>query len=174
VNAEPRHHLYAVIRGFKTALLITHAAGGGMHARPLAVADVPADGEILFATSSSSPKIAEIEADPRVLVTFQSGAQFVCVSGTAGVSRDRARLAALWSESWRIWYPAGVDDPFLCLVAVAPSEGEYWDNAGIKSLKYLWQGATAYLRGDRLTTDAAHAHAKVDLTSDGNDPHHKG
>jgi len=136
-----------------------------MHARPLTVADVPADGEILFATSSSSPKVAEIEADPRVLVIFQNGAQFVCISGTARVSRDRARLQQLWSESWRIWYPAGVDDPSLSLLAVDPSEGEYWDNAGVKSLKYLFAGARAYIRGDRLTTDAAHAHAKVDLKS---------
>jgi len=165
VNAEPRHHLDAVISGFRTALLITYAADGGMHARPLAVADVPADGEILFATSSSSPKIAEIEADPRVLISFQNGAQFACVCGTARMSRDRARLQQLWSESWRIWYPAGVDDPSLCLLAVQPSAGEYWDNVGVKGLKYLFQGATAYIRGDRLTTDAAHAHAKVDLKS---------
>jgi general stress protein 26 len=163
VNAEARHHLYAVIRGFKTALLITHAAGEGMHARPLAVADVPADGEILFATSSASPKVAEIEADPRVLVTFQNGTQFACVSGTARVSRDRARLQQLWSESWRIWYPAGVEDPTLCLLAVQPSEAEYWDDTGVKSLKHLWRGVTAYLRGTRLSTEAAHAHAKVDL-----------
>jgi general stress protein 26 len=165
VNADARHHLYAVISGFKTALLITHTAGEGMHARPLAVADLPADGEILFATSSSSPKVAEIEADPRVLVTFQNGAQFACISGTARLSRDRARLQQLWSESWRIWYPAGVDDPTLCLLAVQPSEAEYWDDAGVKSLKHLWRAVTAYLRGTRLGTEAAHAHAKVDLKS---------
>jgi len=86
-------------------------------------------------TSSASPKVGEIEADPRVLVTFQNGAQFVCVAGTARVRRDRARLQ--WSESWRIWYPAGVDDPCLCLLAVQPSAGEYWDHAGIKGFKYI-------------------------------------
>jgi general stress protein 26 len=74
-------------------------------------------------------------------------------------------LQQLWSESWRIWYPAGLDDRSLCLLAVQPSAGEYWDNAGLKSRKYLFQGATAYIRGDRLTTDAAHDHAKVDLKS---------
>src|SRR5262245_57478722 len=98
MTAESRNHLYAVIRGFQTALLITHAPGGGMHARPLTVADVPTDGEILFATSSSSPKVAEIEADPRVLVTFQNGAQFVCILGTARVSRDRALATTVVGE----------------------------------------------------------------------------
>jgi general stress protein 26 len=121
VNADSRHHLYAVIRGFKIALLMTRAADGSMHARPLAVADVPADGEILFATSTSSPKVAEIEADPRVPISFQNGAQFACVSGTGRVSRDRARLQQLWLESWRIWYPAGVDDPTL-LPSCRPAE----------------------------------------------------
>jgi general stress protein 26 len=163
VDAGPQQHLYQVIRGFKAAMLITHAAGGGLHARPLAVADVPADGEILFATSISSPKVAEIVADPNVLVTFQGGSACATVAGTARVSRDRARLTALWSETWRIWYPAGIDDPSLCLLAVTPSTAEYWDNSGIKSLRYLFKGAKAYLLGERMETDEAHAHAKVDL-----------
>jgi general stress protein 26 len=165
VTAGLQQHLYQVIRGFKTAMLISHAAGeAGLHARPLAVADVPADGEIVFATSLSSPKVAEIAADPRVLVTFQSGSACAAVTGMARVSHDRERLAALWSETWRIWYPAGIDDPDLCLIAVTPSAAEYWDNSGIKSLQYLFKGAKAYLLGERLETDEAHAHAKLDLT----------
>jgi general stress protein 26 len=167
VNTRPQQQqqLYHLIRGFKTAMLITHAAGGaGLHARPLAVAEVPADGEIVFATSIASAKVAEIAADPRVLVTFQSGSACAAVAGTARVSHDREHLTALWSETWRIWYPAGVDDPTLCLIAVTPSAAEYWDNSGIKSLKYLFKGAKAYLLGERMETDAAHAHAKLDLS----------
>ena len=71
MNATPRQNLYQLIKGFKTAMLVTRARQQAMHARPLAVADVPEDGDILFATSSRSPKVAEIAADPRVLVTFQ-------------------------------------------------------------------------------------------------------
>jgi general stress protein 26 len=165
VNAGSQQHLYHLIRGFKTGMLISHAAGdAGLHARPLAIAEVPADGEILFATSISSPKVAEIAADPRVLVSFQSGSACAAVAGTARVSHDRERLAALWSETWRIWYPAGIDDPDLCLIAVTPSAAEYWDNSGIESLKYLFKGAKAYLLGERMETDAAHAHAKLNLT----------
>jgi hypothetical protein len=45
----------------------------------------------------------------------------------------------------------------LPLPACRPAERGrvYWDHAGSKGFKYLWQGATAYIRGDRLTTDAA-------------------
>jgi general stress protein 26 len=163
VTATPRQTLYQLIGGFKTAMLVTRARQEAMHARPLAVADVPEDGEILFATSSRSPKVAEIAADPRVLVTFQGGAQCVCVSGAARVTRDRALIERLWSESWRLWYPAGIDDPDLCLLAVTPTEGEYWDDSGSHGLKSLLHGAKAYLSGERLSTDAAHAHAHVDF-----------
>ena len=163
MNATPQQNLYQLIKGFKTAMLVTRARQQAMHARPLAVADVPEDGEILFATSSRSPKVAEIAADPRVLVTFQGGSQCVCVSGTARVTRDRALIERLWSESWRLWYPAGVDDPSLCILAITPTEGEYWDDSGSHGLKSLLHGAKAYLRGERLSTDAAHDHARVDL-----------
>ena len=164
VNAEPDQHLYRLIRDFKVAMLVSHAAGGGLHARPLAVAEVSADGDIVFATSIASPKVAEIAAEERVLVTFQSGSTCAAVAGSARISRDRERLAALWSESWRLFYPEGIDDPSLCLLEIRPSTAEYWDNSGIKSLKYLFKGAKAYLLGERLDTDEAHAHAKLDLT----------
>jgi general stress protein 26 len=164
VNAEPDQHLYRLIRDFKVAMLVSHAAGGGLNARPLAVAEVSADGDIVFATSIASPKVAEIAAEQRVLVAFQSGSAFATVAGRARISRDRQRLAALWSESWRLFYPGGIEDPSLCLLEVTPSAAEYWDNSGIKSLKYLFKGAKAYLLGERLDTDQAHAHAKLDLS----------
>jgi general stress protein 26 len=163
VTASERQHLYELLKGFKVAILVTRAGASGMHARPLAIADVPADGELVFATSSSSGKVAEIAADANVLVTFQAQSHCVCLSGRARVLQDRALIRQLWSEAWRIFYPGGSDDPCLCLIAVEPSEGEYWDNAGLQSLKYLFRGAKAYLSGERLTTDAAHEHAKVDL-----------
>jgi general stress protein 26 len=79
------------------------------------------------------------------------------------VIRDRALIEDLWRESWRIWFPDGMDDPMLCLLAVEPRKGEYWDSSGIKGLTSLFKGALAYLRGKRMETDEAHAHAKVDL-----------
>src|SRR5262245_26846574 len=107
------------------------------------------------------PKSPPIRA---CIVTFQSGSACAAVAGTARLSDDRARLAELWSETWRIWYPAGLDDATLCLIAVTPSAAEYWDNSGIKSLKYLFKSAKAYLLGERMDTDEAHAHAKLDLS----------
>jgi general stress protein 26 len=163
VTATERQHLYALLKGFKVAILVTRTGTGGMHARPLAVAEVPEDGEILFATSTASAKVAEIAAAADVLVTFQGQSHCLCLSGRARVLHDRARMRRLWSEAWRIWYPGGSDDPSLCLIAVEPSEGEFWDSAGLKGLKYLFRGAKAYLSGERLKTDDAHEHAKVDL-----------
>jgi hypothetical protein len=98
-------------------------------------------------------------------VTCQSGSAGATVTDTAQVRRGRARLAALWSETWRIWYPAGVDDPSCAARPSSPSAAEYWANSGSKGLPYLVKAATAYLLGERMETDEAHAHAKVLLNA---------
>jgi general stress protein 26 len=158
---DAHQQFHDVLTHFKTAMLVTRTPGGRLHARPLAIAQVQPDGDVLFATALESPKVAEIEADPEVLVTFQGGSRFAVVGGTAGVVRDRDLVDKLWSEAWRIWFPGGKDDPSLCLLRVKASDGEYWDNSGLKGLTYLYAGAKAYFTGTRVDTDDMHAHAKV-------------
>jgi general stress protein 26 len=170
VHAERHQHLYEMIRAFKTAMLVTQATSGPLAARPLAIAGLGAHGEIYFATSSGSPKIADIQADANVLLTMQSDTRFVCVSGRARVIHDRTLIRQLWSEAWRLWYPTGLDDPCLCLLAVEPLEGEFWDDAGSEGLKALLAATKAYLCGERLATEDAHAHAKVDLRRGRHEP----
>jgi general stress protein 26 len=162
MSTDERKHFYDVISDFDNAMLVT-GHGRTMHGRPMAVAEVQANGDTFFATAIDSPKIAEIEADPNVLVTFQAGSQFAVIGGTARVVRDRARIEKLWSEAWRIWFPRGKDDPSLCLLAVSARNGEYWDNSGMKGFKYMLEGAKAYFSGTRAETDDVHQHAKVDL-----------
>jgi general stress protein 26 len=140
-------HLYDVIKAFDTAMLITRAADGTLRGRPMTVADPNRNGEIYFSTSVDSPKVKELEADPRVSVTLQGTARHASVSGTARVVRDRALVEELWTESWRLWFPKGKDDPSLCLIAVKPNEGRYWDYSGARGVEYLFAAAKAYLSG---------------------------
>jgi general stress protein 26 len=128
----------------------------------MAVAELQRDADAYFATSMESTKIAEIEADPEAMITFQSNSQFASISGTAQVVRDRAEIDRLWSESWKAWFPKGKDDPSLCLLKVQAREGEYWDNSGMKGMRYLFEGVKAILQGERVQTDSDQ-HAKVSL-----------
>jgi hypothetical protein len=83
------------------------------------------------------------------------------IAGTAEVVRKRALIDRLWSEDWRIFFPGGQDDPELCILAITPRAGEYWDDRGVAGLTSSAKSTMALAMGRRLKTDEAHDHAKV-------------
>lgn len=48
-------HLYKLLKGFDTAMLVTQASNGDLHGRPMAIAELSEDGDTYFATSIDSP-----------------------------------------------------------------------------------------------------------------------
>jgi general stress protein 26 len=155
---EKRERVKEMLAEFTTAMLVTRGSDGGLHARPLTIAGTREDGALYFSTAVESGKVHEIENDPNVNVALQGVRRFVSLTGTASVLRDRALIDRLWSESWRIWFPEGKDDPSLCLLVVQPSEAAYWDMQGAKGLKYLLQMAKGYLTHERPSSDSDEAH----------------
>lgn len=159
---DTRQHLYDLTKDFKTAMLVTREPDGTIRARPMAVAEMSPNADAYFSTSIKSPKIAEIEADPQVLITFQGRNEFASIEGTATVVRDRALIDRLWTEDWRLWFPKGKDDPTLCLLKVSAERGEYWDTTGVRGIRFLFEGMKAILQGQQPVKDAAQ-NAKVEL-----------
>ena len=163
-EAQKRDRLKDLVGDFDTAMLVTRSQDGGMHGRPLAIAEKRDDGALYFATSVESTKVDEIEADPHVTVTMQQGRRFVSLSGVARVVRDRQLVERLWSEAWKVWFPQGKDDPSLRLLEIDPTEASYWDSSGLQGLKYLFEAAKAYVTGTRppMGGDETHAaHVKM-------------
>lgn len=161
-EAEKRKHLAELIGHFDTAMLVTRTASGGMRSRPLAIAEARADGRLYFATSIESGKVHEIDVNPHVNVAMQNGhRRFVSLSGRAHVERDRSLIDRLWSESWKVWFPQGKNDPALCLVAVDPTEAEYWDSSGATGLRYLFEAAKALATGTRPEGNDDRQNAKL-------------
>lgn len=76
---------------------------------------------------------------------------------------ERAKVAELWKEPFRVWYPGGKDDPRLVLIAVRPQEGEYWDNEGTNKIKYLFEAVKAYTTGRTLEVAEGEPHGHVPL-----------
>jgi general stress protein 26 len=159
---DTEKHLYELIKHFPTAMVVTHAKDGSCHARPMAVAEIKPGTDAYFATTIDSAKIAEIEADPRILITFQSSSEFATLEGNATIVRDRILIDRLWSEAWRVWYPKGKDDPSLRLLKVSVEQGEYWDGSGIEGIKYMFEGMKAIFQGRRPEMDSSQ-HSKVKL-----------
>ena len=158
-ETEKRERLKDLMGGFDTAMLVTRTVEGGLRARPLAIADNRDDGALYFSTASESPKVQEIEADHHVNITMQDSRRFVSLSGMARVVADRALADKLWSESWKVWFPQGKDDPSLRILIVEPTEAAYWDASGVQGLKYMFQMAKAYVTGTRPKSDQDEAHA---------------
>jgi len=161
-DSESRIHLSELLAKFDTAMLVTRAADGNLRARPLSFAGEH-DGRLIFSTAADSPKVAELESDPRVVVTMQDSARYVSISGTAEVTDDRTLVDRLWRESWRVWFPGGKDDPTLRLLGVTPVAAEYWDQSGPRGIKYLVQMARAYATGTKPTSGASSDNVKVPI-----------
>ena len=159
---DTHRHLYDLTSGFRNAMLVTRGLDGAMHARPMAVAEMEPNADAYFSTSLESPKIAEIEANPEVLVTFQSRSEFAMIHGKAMVVRDRAQIDRLWSEAWRIWFPKGKDDPNLCLLKISADRGEYWDTSGVEGFKFAFESVKARLMG-RTPEKSEVQNSKVEL-----------
>lgn len=155
---EKRAHVMHLIDGFSTAMLVTQTAAGDLRARPLTIADHDQDGRLVFSTSIESGKVDDLEHNPNVVVILQDSRRFVSLTGWAHIDRDPDLIRKLWSESWRIWFPRGKDDPSLSLLIVEPTEASYWDAAGAKGLRYFYEMARGYLTHTRPTADGDERH----------------
>jgi general stress protein 26 len=158
---EERDRLNKLLSKFDNAMLITRGAAGSLNARPMAIAHLSPGADAFFVTSLQSHKVAEIEADPRVLVTFQGGGAYASISGNARIVHDRALIDRYWSDAWSIWFPDGKDDPDICVIAVLADEGEYWDRAGVEAIRFAFQAVKAAVTGKPV--DVGNQHARVKL-----------
>lgn len=156
------HRLIDLMKEFRVAMLVTQelaptfsdpansALRSQLRSRPMAIAEVSASNTICFATSMNTGKIEEIQKYPDVLVTMQSDARYVSIGGRCVLSQDKAEISRLWSETWRIWFPKGKEDPDLVLIRVPVETGEFWDLQGTKGMRFLWQATMAYFRGEKV------------------------
>jgi general stress protein 26 len=155
--------VYHLLKSFDTAMLVTHT-GGAARGRPMAIARVEPDGDLWFFTGRDTSKTHEIEANPDVLIVCQNDhTRYLSVSGTASIVADRARAAELWRETYRPWFPQGVDDPNLVLISVRIREAEFWDNQGVQAIRYLMEAAKAYATATRPQVREGEQHGKVSV-----------
>jgi general stress protein 26 len=160
---DPRTHMIEMMKDFNESMLVTRSADGRLQARPMSVAEVGPSGELWFCAGIDSGKAEQIASDAEVAVVMQGKTKFLSVSGRARISRDRAQIDRLWQESWKLWFSDGKDDPSLCLIAVEPSEGQWWDNSGVRGLKFAFAAAKAYVTGEEAHMPKGESNARVKL-----------
>lgn len=162
MSDTPREHFQELLENFSTAMLVTRTETGELRCRPMTIAEVHDDGNVVFVTSIDDAKAEEIRNDANVCVSLQKGQKYVSLSGTAELVQDRERLKSMWNEAWKVWYPDGPDSPEVTLLKVNATVGEYWDVSGLNGVKYLYRAGKAYFSGERPKM-SADMHEKVQL-----------
>jgi general stress protein 26 len=121
--------LWDMIKEIEVAMMTTVDADGSLRSRPMWTQHTDFDGILWFFTRADAPKSSEVGRDHRVNLSYaQPNRQnYVSVSGTAELIRDRGQIAALWSESLTTWFPKGLKDPELALLRIRVERAEYWD-----------------------------------------------
>lgn len=158
---DNREHLHRLLEQFSTAMLVTHAGGGKLRARPMAVAQVEKDCRVWFLTAEESAKAHEIGSDTRVQIICQNDrSAYLSLGGEARLVRDRTKIHELWKEPFRIWFE-GKDDPQIVLIEVRPEEGEFWDNEGINKVKFFFAAMKAYAAGEKPDFDEGEQHGQA-------------
>ncbi len=158
--------LGALIQDTRIAMLTTIEESGELRSRPMAVQNREFDGELWFFTQEHSPKVEEIHQEREVNVTFvnRDKQDYVSVSGTAVLVRDRSKIEEFWSPVLKTWFPGGVEDPELALIKVIVRNAEYWDGPSSKIVQVFGMAKAAligeqYDAGENVKLDLSRAEA---------------
>lgn len=125
---------YALIEDLDTAMMTTRRADGHLRSRAMAN-QKPAEGaDLWFVTSADSAKLDDLAQDPHVNLTYYKDRtrEWISVSGTATISRDRATIRKLYQPDWKLWFPdegdprhGTADDPRFVLIGVRVHAAEF-------------------------------------------------
>jgi len=154
VRDEALDKIWSLIKEARSALLVTVTKDGSLDSRPMGCVQHAFDGRLWFLTFAGSPKMTEIEGNNHVLVAYSRPSEFeyVSLSGRGRILEDRRQVKELWSEAFRVWFPAGPDDPELRLISVDVDEARYWTQAA-SVVTYATAYIKARLLGRRATAD---------------------
>jgi general stress protein 26 len=163
-SSNPRETLWDLIKDIKFGMLTTHHTNGFMHSRPMTAQNKSIDetDTLYFFASKSSELAGDIAADSSVGVTFSDTGKdsYVGIGGKARFIEDQAKKEALFTAAAKAWFPKGVSDPDLGLIAVTIDKAEYWDIKENKATQ-LFKMAKAAVTGS--TPQNMGEHKEVNL-----------
>lgn len=124
---EKLDRFYELVDDIKTAMFTTRRSDGFLVSRPMATQARAGGADLWFATTKDSPKIREIKGDSHVNLAYSNNRtrEWISVSGTARVVRDRDKIRELYRPDWKAWFgdeggsnDGTADDPRIVLIGV--------------------------------------------------------
>jgi general stress protein 26 len=119
--------LYGLIEGIEIAMFTTRRPDGHLVSRPMATQTQAEGTDLWFVTDIDTHKLDELEFDPHVNLAYYRNRtrEWVSVSGTASITRDRRAIRELYRPDWKAWFGdeggernGGPDDPRIALILV--------------------------------------------------------
>jgi general stress protein 26 len=126
--------LYDLIETIDTAMMTTRRADGHLRSRAMANQKPASGADLWFVTAEGSAKLADLAQDAHVNLSYYKDGtrEWISVSGTASISRDRARIRELYAPDWKIWFAEEGDprhgtaeDPRMVLIGVRVHAAEF-------------------------------------------------
>ncbi|MBH8556158.1 pyridoxamine 5'-phosphate oxidase family protein [Nostocaceae cyanobacterium CENA357] len=123
--------LRELIADIDCGMLTTVEEDGSLHSCPMSKnGEITSEGTLWFFIYRSSHKVAEIEHNQQVNVSFSSAdqQQYISLSGTAQLVQDRDTMQEKWESKLQTWFPKGLDEPDIALLKVNINKADYWDS----------------------------------------------
>ena len=126
--------LYALIDGIEVAMMTTRRPDGQLVSRAMQTQERRSQADLWFVTNVESHKLEELAHDPHVNLAYYKDRtrEWVSVSGTAILTRDRDLVHGLYKPDWKAWFGdeggernGGPDDPRIALILVEANSVVY-------------------------------------------------
>ena len=119
--------LYKMIEELDTAMLTTRRSDGHLVSRAMANQKHAPGADLWFVTRDTSGKLVDLANDPHINLAYYKDRtrEWISVAGLATISSDRATIAKLYAEDWKMWFGdegdprhGTPDDPRIVLIGV--------------------------------------------------------
>jgi general stress protein 26 len=119
--------MYEMVKDLKTAMLVTRRSDGHLVSRAMATQKSAPGADLWFVAAEGSAKLEEVRNDAHVNLCYLNSKtmEWISISGTAFLSKDRSIIQMLYEPDWKIWFPEDgdsrhgtADDPRLVLIGV--------------------------------------------------------
>ena len=119
--------LYEMIDDLEIAMMTTRRPDGHLESRAMANQKRASGADLWFVTADGTGKLRDIAADPHVNLAYYKDRtrEWISVSGTATISKDRQKIHELYASDWKAWFPdegdprhGTPDDPRFVLIGV--------------------------------------------------------
>lgn len=120
-------NLYRHIDDIEIAMMTTRRADGHLQSRAMATQKRMDGADLWFVSMTDTQKLRDIAADPHVNLSYYKDRtrEWISVSGIASLTRERARIHALYAPDWKAWFAeegdprhGTWDDPRMVLIGV--------------------------------------------------------